>query len=261
MAGNEVATPETAEKAPDVGLAKTTAERKKAPLTVGAKAMGIVPTDFDQAYRMAAAFMHARMVPNSYKNAEQVLVGIMAGLERGMAPLSALQNIYVVNGTPTIWGDGALALVRNSGFLEHIKEEIIRDADDQPERAVCTVKRKGEPESVVTFTKAQAVRAKLWNKTGPWQLYPERMLQMRARAWALRNAFADVLIGLPILEEAEAYMPVNLHQGDDGTWEADSRVQDVADPLEDETRDAETQPTREEVDVDLDDEDEPEAVA
>src|SRR5262249_49394 len=35
--------------------------------------------------------------------------------------------------------------------------------------------------------------------------YPRRMLMMRARSWALRDGFADVLRGLSIREEVEDY--------------------------------------------------------
>ena len=48
-----------------------------------------------------------------------------------------------------------------------------------------------------------AKRAGLYGKQGPWQQYPKRMLQMRARAWALRDVFPDVLRGVHVAEEAQ----------------------------------------------------------
>ena len=48
-----------------------------------------------------------------------------------------------------------------------------------------------------------AKRAGLLGKKGPWTEYPQRMLQMRARSWALRDGFADVLKGLSVREEAQ----------------------------------------------------------
>jgi hypothetical protein len=54
-----------------------------------------------------------------------------------------------------------------------------------------------------TFSVADAIRAGLWRKPGPWCDYPRRMLQMRARAFALRDAFPDVLGGLYLREEFE----------------------------------------------------------
>ena len=46
-----------------------------------------------------------------------------------------------------------------------------------------------------------AQKAGLQGKSGPWSQYPKRMRQMRARAFALRDVFPDVLRGMPIAEE------------------------------------------------------------
>ena len=52
---------------------------------------------------------------------------------------------------------------------------------------------------------ADAKRAGLAGKSGPWTQYPRRMLQMRARGFALRDAFPDLLRGLVTAEEAMDY--------------------------------------------------------
>jgi len=46
-----------------------------------------------------------------------------------------------------------------------------------------------------------AKTAGLLGKQGPWTQYPRRMMQMRARSWALRDVFPDVLRGMPIAED------------------------------------------------------------
>jgi hypothetical protein len=56
---------------------------------------------------------------------------------------------------------------------------------------------------------ADAKAAGLWAKGGPWTQYPKRMLAMRARGFALRNAFADVLRGLVTAEEAGDYQHID----------------------------------------------------
>jgi hypothetical protein len=55
------------------------------------------------------------------------------------------------------------------------------------------------------FSYQDAQRAGLTSKKGPWTQYPERMLQMRARGFAIRDAFPDVLSGVITREEAEDY--------------------------------------------------------
>lgn len=175
---------------------------KNAPLVSGARPRAIVPTDMDQVWRFATIVAKSGLAPKDMQKAETITVAIMHGLEVGLTPLMALQRIAVINGRPSIWGDGAMGLVRASGLCEFVYEAIAGDGDKMV--AVCRVKRKGEKEQIErTFSVDDAKRAGLWGKSGTWQLYPKRMLQMRARAFALRDLFADVLGGLYIAEELE----------------------------------------------------------
>lgn len=177
-------------------------EQPKAPLIAGARPRAIVPTDMDQVWRLATAVVKSGMAPCDMQKAETVAVAIMHGLEVGLTPLMALQRIAVINGRPSIWGDGAMGLVRASGLCEFVYEALTGEGDNAA--AICRVKRKGEKEPIErTFSVSDAKRAGLWGKSGPWQQYPKRMLQMRARAFALRDLFADVLGGLYIAEELE----------------------------------------------------------
>jgi hypothetical protein len=60
-------------------------------------------------------------------------------------------------------------------------------------------------ETEATFSVADAKRAKLWGKSGPWTQYPKRMLAMRARGFAIRDAFPDAMRGMITAEEAQDY--------------------------------------------------------
>lgn len=173
----------------------------KPPLQAGAKVAAIVPQSIEESFRLANAIAAAGFAPKSYNNdANKIMVGIMHGMEVGLTPMAALQSIAVINGMPSIWGDGALALIRSSGLLESFSETV--DGQGDGLRAICTLKRRGEPDAVARhFSVGDAKQAGLWSKQGPWQQYPRRMLQMRARSWAMRDAFADVLKGLGIHEE------------------------------------------------------------
>lgn len=168
-------------------------------LQSGGKPLAIVPQTFDDCYRMGQLLAASGLVPADYKGKpEACTVAIMQGLELGLSPMAAVQSIAVINGRPSIWGDGALAVVRASGLLESIEET----SDDT--KATCRVKRKGEPFAVErSFTMDDAQKAGLKGKAGPWQQYPKRMLQMRARSWCLRDVFADVLKGMHIAEESQ----------------------------------------------------------
>jgi hypothetical protein len=147
---------------------------------------------------------------------EKVFTIILHGLEVGLAPTQALANIMMQpNGRCSIWGDGALALVRASGLLaKHVPETVTGDGDDRT--ATCIVQRKDEPEARFTFSMREAKAAGLISRslgkdgkgTGPWITYPDRMLKMRARGFALRDVFPDVLKGLVTAEEAQDTLDV-----------------------------------------------------
>lgn len=171
-------------------------------LVTGNRPAPIVPTDMDSAYRLGKAICIAGMAPKGMDTPEKCMIAIMRGLEVGLTPFMALDKIAIVNGRPVIWGDGAIGLVRGSGLCEFVKERI--EGQNDARVAVCETKRRGEVEPIRrTFSVADAKKAGLWGKQGPWQQYPERMLQMRARAFALRDGFADVLGGLYLREEIE----------------------------------------------------------
>lgn len=188
-------------------------------LRTGGAVSAIVPQDVEQAHRMATAIVRGRMAPKSYgDNIEGVMVAILHGMEVGMTPMAAVQSIAVINGMPTIWGDGALGLVLSSGLVEDIDEHMETTDDGAEIGAVCIIKRKGLKTPIVgRFTWDDATRAKLTKKQGPWQDYPRRMIKARARAFALRDGFADVLRGLHIREEVQD-IPT-LQPGADGTFE------------------------------------------
>jgi hypothetical protein len=164
----------------------------------------LTPTNFAEALTFAEELSKSTMVPPAFqRNPANILVAIQWGAELGLGPLQALQNIAVINGKPSVYGDAMLALVRGSPVCEDIIERIDRQDDNRI--AVCEARRKGAAPVFGRFSINDAKRAGLWDKPGPWKQYPLRMLQMRARGFALRDAFPDVLRGVISVEEAGDY--------------------------------------------------------
>lgn len=166
---------------------------------------GLALQTFDDAFRFAKMVAASEFAPKDFKGKpESCLLAIQHGSEVGLSPMQSLQSIAVINGRPTIWGDAALALVQSSPVCEYVREYTEGDGDNLT--AVCEAKRRGYPApTVVRFSVADAKKAGLWGKSGPWQSYGSRMLSLRARGFALRNAFADALRGLITAEEAQDY--------------------------------------------------------
>lgn len=170
-------------------------------------AFDLSPRNFEQALTFSDYLAESDLVPKDFKGRPgNCLIAMQWGAELGLKPLQALQNLAIINGRPALWGDAVIALVRSSPLCEFIIE------GDDGHTATCRVKRRGEPEQSRTFSMDDAKTAGLMGKSGPWTQYPKRMRQMRARAFALRDVFPDVLRGLPVAEEVMD-MPAERHMG------------------------------------------------
>ena len=167
---------------------------------------GFAPTTFSEAKQFAEELASSSLVPKAYTGKPlDVLVAMQWGAEIGLAPMQALQNIAVINGKPSVYGDAAMALVQASPSCEGV-EEFFEGTDGTGNyTAVCIAHRKGRKPVTARFSVEDARRAGLWGKQGPWTQYPKRMLQMRARGFALRDAFPDALKGLITVEEAQDF--------------------------------------------------------
>ena len=163
---------------------------------------------FEHALRIANMMSKSQMVPKAFQNKPQDIVLAMEfGRRLGLGELQAIQNIAVINGRPTMWGDAVLAACQSHPDFEYIREEQIMGADNTVIGYRCTVKRKSYPDATIRdFSIDDAKKAGLWGRN-TWAQYPTRMLQMRARGFALRDTFADALSGVAVREEVEDYKP------------------------------------------------------
>lgn len=183
-------------------------------LKSGGRVAPIVPRDVEEAFRIAKAVINAGLAPASYEkdgpsrdpDVQKVLIGILKGAEVGLPPITALSTIAIINRRPCIWGDGAVALVQESGQVAKV-EQRFEGADGEDDwTAIYRIWRRGQDEPYEgRFSVKDAKRAHLWMnpKKQPWIQYPQRMLMARARAYALRDGFADCLMGLSIAEEVQ----------------------------------------------------------
>lgn len=172
---------------------------------------GIVINSFDELVRFSQTVATSGIAPKGLEKPEAIFVAVQMGLEVGLTPMASLQNVAVVNGRPTIWGDAQLAVCRSTGELEIFEEwfevdgqKSLRNPTEYKDgtMAICHVKRVGQPATETAFSVADAKKAGLWGKAGPWSQYPFRMLKARARSYALRDSFGDALKGFRSAEEA-----------------------------------------------------------
>lgn len=156
--------------------------------------------------KLAGQFANSTMVPSAFRNEPgNVIVALAAGMPLGLSPLACLQSVAVINGKPTLYGDAPMAQVLAHPSLVDIEERASGSIEKGDRVWVVQVKRKhaGSVTSTArSFSIADAKRAGLWDKSGPWKSYPDRMLYNRARAYAVRDSFADVLQGVQIAADS-----------------------------------------------------------
>lgn len=190
--------------------------------------------NFDEAYRFCQSMSESELCPDTYKpvtflnkicgqdlearknpenikrakemSVNNIFIACSYGGTLGLNPFQSLSGIAMVNGKPSLYGDTLLGLVRP------LCDDFNEWFDEQTGTAYCVLLRRGSQHPVQSkFSFQDAQRAGLTNKKGPWSQYPQRMLQMRARGFAIRDAFPDVLSGIITREEAEDY-PVSIPQ-------------------------------------------------
>lgn len=172
----------------------------------GIKSFGEGFNNLTEALEFATIVSKTDFAPKEMKGKpNDILLAMQMGAEIGLKPMQAIQNISVINGRPSVWGDAALAVVKNHKDFEYCNEYL----EENNTVAICEIKRKNEPLKKIKFSTKDAQRAGLLsdrtNGFSPWKKYPERMLQMRARGFALRDSFPDALKGLVTSEEAQDY--------------------------------------------------------
>jgi len=164
------------------------------------------PQNFNHYFGIAEKIAKTNMVPKNYIGKPmEIVVAMEYGMSLGLGMMQSLQEIAVINGKPCLYGDGMLAVCQGSSKYEGMQEKMLLDESGAIVGASCTVKRVGSESYTKDFTIEQAKKAGLWGKAGVWSQYPDRMLQMRARGFALRDQFADVLRGVKSAEEVQDY--------------------------------------------------------
>lgn len=161
------------------------------------------PKSTAEAMELAKTLASSQLIPKAFQQRPgDVFVAMMWSHSLGIPIVQGLQGIAVINGKPSLYGDALLAVCMGSGQMTDIEETFTGNADNLT--ATCKVTRRGKPTPVVsTFSMADARAAGLLGKPGPWKQYTSRMLKMRARAFALRDAFPDVLSGIASAEEMQ----------------------------------------------------------
>lgn len=152
--------------------------------------------------RTIQALIKTPTMPKRYTNSQTGIqdawAAVLKGQELGVAPMTAIHGIYLVNGSSSMTAQLMVALVQSRG---HYLKVVIK-----PKEATVTAMRavpafvRGDPPRYVevgeyTFSEADAKRADLLGKDN-YVNYPQLMYVNRALSMACRYSFPECLAGL-----------------------------------------------------------------
>lgn len=181
---------EGAEDAPETGM-----------VVAPQKTFSLKPKDLTEAMSYAKMMAESELVPTHFRaKPANVLIAVQMGLEIGLSPMQAIQNIAVINGKPCVYGDAGKALLYSGGCK--IEESDVEEIK-KTQVAKCRITRPNGQTTERTFSVEDAKTAGLWGKAGPWTQYPYRQLSWRAFWFAARDGAADMLRGLAGAEELD----------------------------------------------------------
>lgn len=166
-------------------------------------AFDINPQNFKEAMEMCKFLSDCDFVPNAFKGkpANVFAAGCLSH-SLGITLFQGIQNIGVVNGKATIYGDLGIALLKKAGCkIDGLDVDDIRKIN----MARCTITRPNGHSVTRTYSLEDAKLAGLWGKQGPWTTNPYRQMAWRAFWFAARDLCADLLHGLSGREEVEDY--------------------------------------------------------
>lgn len=147
--------------------------------------------------KLAEYIASTEFVPGPLRNKPAaVAAAMLSGRETGVGPMISLQHINVIDGRPAMSAELKRARVLAAGH------ELVYDETGMTRCVVRGRRRGSEHWTVVTWTKDDAERARLWGKKN-WQTYPRRMLVARATSELCDLLFPDVVGGLATAEVLE----------------------------------------------------------
>ena len=167
---------------------------------------------FDLACRMAKAFSESTIVPKAYQgNISNCLIALEMAGRIGTSPMMVMQNLYIVNGTPSWSSQFIVAMINNS---KKYKTELQFELTGEGDSLACTAYTfdyEGRKVSGPTITMEMA-KAEGWvQKNGSkWKTMPEVMIRYRAASFFGRINCPDMIMGIYTEDEVQAMTPIQV---------------------------------------------------
>lgn len=170
--------------------ALTTTEPKAGKHAIKIGERGLAFESAAEVYKMADAFVRGGVAPKGMQPGA-VMAAMLKGAELGIAPITAVTNILVINGRVQMAGSLILAVLKRAG----IEYAFWWEGEGNKRAAFVKAWRAGSKPMTHTFSMGDAARAGLAGKD-TYKAWPDEMLLWRAVAKVGRQQFPDVCAGI-----------------------------------------------------------------
>lgn len=161
----------------------------------------VEPASFEEMYRLSKILVASRMLPRHLSTPEACFAVLKTGRELGLTAMQSTRSLYFIEGKAVLSADLMVALVKR-----HEDCEYFRLVEATNEKVTCETKRRGEEPTSMTWTIADAQRAKLTGKDN-WTKFPKAMLRARVSSDLCRAVYPDALMGVYDPDELQREPP------------------------------------------------------
>lgn len=179
-----------------------------------------------QMTEFAKVLIASKMLPPAYNSPEKVVAAVVQGKELGMDAMTAINNLHVIQGKPTLSVHAIAALLKKAGVMYEIVkdyEPVYEKNDDGKEVLIDRIttikfsqfKHDRWFENEISFTMKEAKKQDLTSKDN-WKRMPNIMLRARALAIGARFSAPEALLGLYETSEYAEVKNVQHQVNDEG---------------------------------------------
>ena len=167
---------------------------------------------FEFAQRQAKSLCESNLVPISYrgqKGLPNCLVALEMSKRMNLSPLTVMQNLNIIHGTPTWSAQFICSQIMGCGRFENF--DYLVKGEGETLQVQCVAKRV-EDQKIVKGTAVSMKMARLegWTKNPKYTSMPELMLRNRAATFFGRQYIPDLLLGVQTSEEVVDIQPLDV---------------------------------------------------
>ena len=167
---------------------------------------------FEFAQRQAKSLCESNLVPISYqgqKGLPNCLVALEMSKRMKLSPLTVMQNLNIIHGTPTWSAQFITSQILGCGRFENF--DYLIKGEGETLEVQCSAKRIAD-NKIVKGTPVSMKMARLegWTRNSKYSSMPELMLRNRAATFFGRQYIPDLLLGVQTSEEVVDIQPLDV---------------------------------------------------